>query len=73
MRLLFLLLITTLLLLGCSSGALALDTTRTTSTVRRCKSKVNVFLRVETDDKRWDVDNLLADAARDVRNGETRA
>ena len=58
--LLLILLITTLLLLGGSGHALALDATGAASTVGRGEGEVNVFLGVETDDERWDVDNLLA-------------
>jgi len=58
--LLLFILITTLLLLGSSGHALALNATRAASTIGRGKRKVNVLLRVETDDERWDVDNLFA-------------
>ena len=50
-KLLFLLLVTALLLLGSGSSTLTLNATGATSTIRRSESKVNVFLRVETDDK----------------------
>lgn len=43
-------------------GTLALDTTSTGTTVGRGEGKVNVLLRVETDNERGDVDDLLADA-----------
>lgn len=61
-RSLFLLLFTTLLLLSSSSSALALNTTRTSTTIRRSKSEVDVLLRVKTNNKGWNVDNLLANA-----------
>jgi hypothetical protein len=61
-NLLFFLIVTTLLLLGGSSSTLALDATRAASTVGRCQGKVNVFLGIETDDERWNVDDLLSDA-----------
>ena len=50
-RLLLVLLVATLLLLGSSGQALALDTARAASAVWRGKGKVDVFLRVETDDE----------------------
>jgi hypothetical protein len=62
-HLLFVLLISTFLFLGSSSGTFALDTTRATTTIRRCKSKVDMFLRVKTDDKGGNVDDLFADSA----------
>ena len=61
-RLLLFLLVTALLLLGSSSGTLALDTARASTTVGGGEGKVNVLLGVETDDERRDVDDLLADA-----------
>ena len=48
---LLVLLVATLLLLGSSSQALALDTARATSAVWRGEGKVDVFLRVETNDE----------------------
>jgi len=61
-KLLFLLLVTTFLLLGSGSSTLTLNATGPTSTIRRSESKVNVFLRVETDDEGRNVDYLLSDA-----------
>ena len=61
-RLLLVLLVATLLLLGSRGLTLALDTAGTTTTVWRSERKVDVFLGVETDDERGDVDNLLANA-----------
>jgi len=58
--LLFLLGVTTLLLLLGGLGLLSPDTTWASTTEWRGKSKVDVLLGVETDDERWDVDNLLA-------------
>ena len=66
-RLLLVLLVATLLLLGSSSSALALDATGAASTVGRGESKVDVLLRVETDNERGDVDNLLANAIWEFR------
>ena len=57
---LLLLLLFTIILLSGSSSTLALDTARTTSTVWRCQGKVNMFLGVETDDERGDINDLLA-------------
>ena len=59
-NLLFFLIVSTLFPLGSSGSTLALDTTRTASTVRRGKSEIDVFLRVKTDDKGWNVDNLFS-------------
>ena len=50
-------------LLGSSLGLLPLDATGAATTKWRSESKVNVLLGVETDDERWHVDYLLADAA----------
>jgi hypothetical protein len=60
--LLFFLLVTALFPLSSGSSTLPLDTTRASSTVRRSEGKVDVFLRVQTNDEGWDVDDLLADA-----------
>lgn len=60
--LLFILIITALLLLGSSSGTLALNASRATSSVWRGKGEVNMLLGVETNDERRNVDNLLANA-----------
>ena len=43
-------------------GPLPLDTTRSSTTVRRVQGVVDVLLRVETNDEGWDVDDLLADS-----------
>lgn len=43
-------------------GALPLDAAGTATAVRRRESKVDVLLRLETDDKGGNVDDLLADA-----------
>lgn len=40
---------------------LSLDATSTSTTERRLEREVNVLLAVQTNDERWDVDNLLAD------------
>jgi hypothetical protein len=47
---------------SCGLGALSLDTAFTSTTVGRSEGKVDVLLRIETDDKGWDVDDLLPDA-----------
>ena len=57
---LLLFLVATLLLLGGSGSALALDTTGATSAVWRGEGEVDVLLGLETNDERGDVDNLLA-------------
>jgi hypothetical protein len=62
-NLLFLLLVSTFLLLGSSGSALTLYATRASTTVWRGESKVNVLLGVETNDEGRHVDNLLANAA----------
>ena len=59
--LLLLLGITVVLLVG-SGGLLSPDTTGATTTEWRGESKVNVLLGVETDNERWDIDDLLADS-----------
>jgi hypothetical protein len=65
--LLFLLsLITTVLLSLCSLGLLSPHTAWTTATEWRGEREVDVLLGVETDDEGWDVDDLLADAARSI-------
>lgn len=61
---LLLLLITALLTLLALLGGLGLlspHTTWASTTEWRSESEVDVLLRVETDDERWDVDDLLAD------------
>lgn len=65
--LLFLLLgvIATLLLFR-GLGLLSPDTAGTPTTERRGEGEVDVLLRVETDDERRNVHNLLADAASEV-------
>ena len=50
-RLLLVLVVATLLLLGSSSHALALDTASAATTVGRGERKVDVFLGVQTDDE----------------------
>ena len=52
---------TTLLCLS-SLCLLPPDTAGTPATERRREREVDVLLRVETDNERWDVDDLLADA-----------
>lgn len=47
-------------------GLLSPDTTWTTSTERRGEGEVDVLLGIETDDERWNVDDLLADAEHGV-------
>lgn len=61
--LLFLLgVIATLILLLGGLGLLPPDTTWASTTKWRGESEVDVLLGVETDDERWDVDDLLANA-----------
>lgn len=60
---LFLFLLFTSILFRSLFGALALDTSRTTATIRRCKGKVNMFLGVKTNNEGRNVDDLLSDAA----------
>jgi hypothetical protein len=50
-NLLLVFLVATLFLLGGSSSTLALDATRTASTIWRGESEIDVLLRVETNDK----------------------
>jgi hypothetical protein len=57
---------TILILFGSSSSTLALDATRTATAIRRSKSEVNMFLGVETDDERRNVNDLLANTGNDV-------
>lgn len=63
-RLLLLLLgiVTTSVLAGGSGGLLSPHTTWASTTKWRGEGEVDVLLRVETDNERWDVDNLLSDA-----------
>lgn len=42
-------------------GLLSANATGTAAAERRVESKVNVLLRIETDDERRDIDDLLAD------------
>jgi hypothetical protein len=53
------LIVTTVFLLG-SLGLLAANTTWTTTTEWRAESEIDVLLGIETDDERWDVDDLLS-------------
>ena len=57
-----LLLVVTALTTGGRLGPLPLDTTGSSTTIRRLQGVVNVLLRVETNDEGWDVDDLLADS-----------
>jgi len=70
--LLFFLLVPTSLLAGSGSGTLALDAAGAGATKRGGESKVDVLLRVETDDKGWDVDDLLADSDVSLPDQDTR-
>lgn len=63
-RLFLFLLVAALLLLRCRRGALALDATGPSTTVGRGKGKVNVLLCVQTDNKRRDVHDLLANTVK---------
>jgi hypothetical protein len=45
-----------------SLGSLSLDTSGTATAVRRGQGKVNVFLRVKTDNEGRDVDNLFSNS-----------
>lgn len=49
-------------LVGSGSSALSLDTASTSTTIGGGERKVNVLLRVETDDERGNVDDLLANS-----------
>jgi len=74
MKNLLLLLVTSLLvvaLLG-GLGALSPDTARTSATKGRGEGEVDVLLRVETDDERRHVDDLLADADVALADQHTR-
>jgi hypothetical protein len=57
-----LLVVGTALTTGSRLSPLPLNTTGSSTTVRRLQGVVDVLLRVETDDERWDVDDLLADS-----------
>jgi hypothetical protein len=59
--LLFFLLSTLIILLLRRLGLLSPHAARTPTTERRSESKVDMLLRVETNDEGRDVDNLLAD------------
>ena len=56
--LIFILVVAVFALLGVHS----LDSAGRTAAVGRLEAEVDVLLRVETDDERWDVDELLAHA-----------
>ncbi len=58
---LFLILLLTLTTLSSSLGLLSADTAGAAAAEGRGQRKVNVLLRVETDDERRNVDDLLAD------------
>ena len=61
-RLLLLLIAALLVILALSGlGLLSPNTTWAATTKWRGEREVDVLLGVETDDERWDVDNLLAD------------
>jgi len=62
MHLLLILLTSIIISLLSSLGLLPLYATRSATAEWRCESKVDVLLGVETDDERWDVDDLLSDA-----------
>lgn len=62
---LLLILLLSVIFLGGSGGTLALDASSTSSTIGGGEGEVNVLLRVETDNERRNVDNLLADTVKD--------
>jgi hypothetical protein len=62
---LLLILLLRVFLLGGSGGTLTLDASGTSSTVGGSEGEVNVLLGVETDNKRWNVDDLLANTGKD--------
>jgi hypothetical protein len=62
-QLLLFLVIATFILLLSSLGLLSPHATRSSTTVGRGKSEINMFLGVKADDKGGDVDNLFSDAA----------
>jgi hypothetical protein len=53
------LLIAPFFLLSSCRCTLAFDPARATTSVGRCKGKIDVFLGIEADDKRWDVNYLF--------------
>lgn len=53
-------------------GLLSPDTTRAATTERRCEGKVDMLLRVETDDEGRNVDDLLADTDVALADENTR-
>lgn len=61
-HLLLILLTLVIILLLSSLGLLPPDTAGTPATKWRSQSEIDVLLRVETDNERWNVDDLLADA-----------
>ena len=61
-HLLLILLTLVIILLLSSFGLLPPDTAGTPATKWRSQSEIDVLLRVETDNERWNVDDLLADA-----------
>jgi hypothetical protein len=62
LHLLLVLLLSIIILLLSGLGLLSPDATGAATTEGRGKGEVNVLLRVETDNERGDVDDLLADA-----------
>ena len=69
--LLLLFLVATLLALGSSGNALALDATRAATAVGRGQREVDVLLGVKADDEGGHVDNLLADTEK-LRQSRSR-
>ena len=69
--LLLLLLVATLLALGGSGNALALDATRAATTVRRGQREVDVLLGVKADNEGRHVDDLLSDTEKTRQSGST--
>jgi hypothetical protein len=70
LHLLLFLLVTAILLLLGGLGLLSPHATRAPTTVWRCKSKVDMFLGVKTDDEGWNVDDLLSDTTKTKSVGE---
>lgn len=54
------------------SAVLSLDTTRAASTERTCQCKIDMLLAVDSNHERRDINNLLANTARQKQNGVIR-
>jgi hypothetical protein len=68
LHLLFILLTSIIISLFSGLGLLPLHATWSASTEWRCESKVDMLLGVESDNERWDVDDLLSNTISRLEN-----